>query len=429
MLSALLVLSALVLLFAPQLVAVITPGFDEETLALTTELTRIMVLSPLFLAAGAVATSVLNAKGRFGAAALAPVVYNVAIIVGAIVLVPLFGVAGLAMSVVAGAAGHILVQVPVLGRIGASVRPHLDLRDREARKALALMGPRALGLGATQVVFLVMTSLASTLPTGSIAVFNFAFAVLQIPVGVIGVPLGVVLLPSLSREAALGATETFRRLLVRGLSMLAFLMIGITALGIVLAEDVIRLLFGYGTISEAALELTALTLAVFLVGLTAHSMIAVLARAFYAMQDTATPVAAALFAVVVDIVIASLLVGPFGVPGLAAAIAIGAWVELLTLAVLMRRRVPQLGYRHVVGVAGKAMVLSIAGGAVAWLVYSALLGAWGEDPGVLLLLVRATVAALAGGSVILVGAIALRIEELQTIVGIVVDLLRRKGRA
>ncbi len=429
MLSVLLVLSAVVLLFAPQLVAVITPGFDEESLALTTELTRIMVLAPLFLAAGAVATSVLNARGRFGAAALAPVVYNVAIIGGAIVLVPVFGVAGLAMSVVAGAAGHLLVQVPVLARIGASIRPHLDLRDREARKALTLMGPRALGLGATQVVFLVMTSLASTLPTGSITVFNLAFAVLQIPVGVIGVPLGVVLLPSLSREAALGATDMFRRLLVRGLSMLAFVMIGITALGIVLAGDVIRLLFGYGSLSEASLELTATTLAVFLVGLTAHSMIAVLARAFYAMQDTATPVAAALFAVVVDIVIASVLVRPFGVPGLAAAIAIGAWVELTTLALLMRRRVPTLGFRHVALVAVKTLAVSVAGAAVAWLVYTALLGAWGEDPGIVLLLVRATTTALAGGVVILAGALALRIEELRTIVGIVVDLLRRKGRA
>ena len=291
------------------------------------------------------------------------------------------------------------------------------------------MVPRALGLGATQVVFLVITSLASTLPTGSIAVFNFAFAVLQIPIGVIGVPLGIVLLPSLSREAAIGATDTFRHLLVRGLSMLAFVMIGITALGIVLSEDVTRLLFDYGSVSETALELTATTLAVFLVGLTAHSMIAVLARAFYAMKDTATPVAAALLAVVVDIVIASVLVTPLGVEGLAAAIAIGAWVELMTLVLLLRHRVPALGLAHVAVVMAKSLVASVAGGVAAWLVYSALLGAWGEDPGVLLLLVRATVTALVGGIVILGGAVALRIEELRTIVGIVVDLLRRKGRA
>ena len=429
MLSALLVLAGVVLLFAPQLVAFITPGFDADELALTTELTRIMVLSPLFLAAGAVATSALNARGRFGAAAVAPLVYNIAIILGAIVLVPLFGINGLALSVVLGAAGHVLVQLPSLARIGARILPRLELGDPEARKALILMAPRALGLGATQVVFLVMTGLASTLGEGSIAVFNFAFAVLQIPIGVIGVPLGVVLLPSLSREAATGGMDAFRRLLVRGLSMLGLVMIAVAALGIVVAEDVTRLLFDYGSIGDSALELTARTLAVFLVGLTAHSLIAVVARAFYALQDTATPVAAALLAVVVNIVVANALVGQYGVAGLAAAIAVAAWLELLVLVVLLRRRVPGLGLGHVAVVMTKALGASALGAAVAWLVYEALLGAWGEDPGFLLLLVRTAVTTICGGIVILAASTALRIEELRTIVGLVVDLLRRKGRA
>ena len=117
-------------------------------------------------------------------------------------------------------------------------------------------------------------------------------SLLQIPIGVIGVPLGVVLLPSLSREAALGGMVAFRRLLVRGLSILAYVMIGIAALGIVVSEDVVRLLFGVAHISEAAHQGDgAGLLAIFLVGLTAHSLIAVLARAFYALQDTKTPVA------------------------------------------------------------------------------------------------------------------------------------------
>ena len=128
-----------------------------------------MVLAPLFLAAGAVATSVLNARGRFGAAAMAPLAYNLGIIGGALFLVPLFGVAGLALGVVLGAAGHLLVQVPTMRRIGARIRPRIDMSDPQARRTLVLMAPRALGLGATQIVFLVMTSLASTLPTGSIS--------------------------------------------------------------------------------------------------------------------------------------------------------------------------------------------------------------------------------------------------------------------
>jgi putative peptidoglycan lipid II flippase len=429
MLSALLVLAAIVLAIAPQLVAFIAPGFDGEKLALTTELTRIMVLSPIFLAAGAVATSVLNARGRFGAAAVAPLVYNLAIIAGAIVLVPLLGINGLALSVVLGAAGHVLVQLPVLARVGARIRPRLDLGDTEARRALVLMAPRAIGLGFTQIVFVVLTGLATTLGEGAVTVFNFAFAVLQIPIGVIGVPLGVVLLPSLSREIATGATDAFRRLLVRGLSMLAYVMVALSVLGIVVAEDVTRILFGHGRIGESALESTALTLGVFLVGLTAHSMIAVVARAFYAMQDTATPVAAAVFAVFVNILVANALAAPFGVAGLAAAIAVGAWLELLLLVALLRRRVPALGLGQVAVVMGKTLAASLVGGAVAYGVYRVLLGAWGEDPGLLLLVVRATLAVAAGGLVILGASLALRIEELRSIVGIVVDLLRRKGRA
>ncbi len=429
MLAALAVLAGVVLLVAPQLVALITPGYDADQLARTTELTRLMVLSPLFLAGGAVATSVLNARGRFAAAGLAPLVYNGAIIAGAVLLVPAFGIDGLAYGVVLGAAGHLLVQVPSLARIGARIRPRIDLRDEQARLALALMAPRALGLGATQIVFLVMTSLASGLGTGAVTVFNWAFTLLQIPIGVIGVPLGVVLLPSLAREAAIGGMEAFRRLLVRGLSMLGFVMLVIAALGIVVSADVVRLLFGVANIGEAATEATATALAVFLVGLTAHSLIAVLARAFYALQDTRTPVGAALLAVIVNIVAANVLVGPLGLNGLAAAIAIAAWIETVTLIVLLQRRLPELRLGDLWVVLAKSLVVALAGALVALGVDGTLTGAWGADAAYPLVLTRAGLAVSAGGLVAVAGALALRIEEPRLIVGIVVDLIRRRGRA
>ena len=428
MLSALMVLALLVLVFAPALVPIITPGFDDAQLAQTVELTRVMVLAPLFLAAGAVATSVLNAKGRFGAAALAPIVYNVAIIVGALLFVPPFGVVGLAIGVVLGALGHLLVQLPVMRRVGARITPRVDLGDADARKTLVLMAPRALGLGAVQVVFLVMTSLASTLATGAIAAFTFAFAVLQIPIGVIGVPLGIVLLPSLSRESALGDADAFRRLLVRALRLLAFVMVPITAIGFVVAGDVTRLLFDYGATDEPLLDATSAALQAFLLGLTAHSLIAVLARAFYARQDTLTPVLAALVAVAVDIAFAVALVGTFGVVGLAAAIAIGAWVETLLLAVILRRRVAGLDLGSVVRVGLVSTALALVGAAVAYAVNNALVTAWGEDASQVLVLVRLGVATAAGWLVVVAGAAALRMEELRTIVGVMADLMRRRGR-
>jgi putative peptidoglycan lipid II flippase len=427
-LSALAVLALLVLVFAPVLVPIITPGFDPAQLELTIQLTRVMVLAPLFLAAGAVATSVLNARNRFGAAALAPIVYNLGIIHGALLFVPAVGVVGLAAGVVLGSIGHLLVQVPVLRRIGARIRPLVDLQDADARRTLVLMAPRALGLGAVQVVFLVMTSLASTLTTGAIAAFTFAFAVLQIPIGVIGVPLGVVLLPSLSREAAIGDAEAYRRLLVRALRLLAFVMVPIAAIGFVVSGDVTRLLFDYGSADQALLETTSVALQAFLLGVTAHALIAVLARAFYARQDTLTPVLAALVAVAIDIAAAVVLVGPLGVVGLAAAIAIGAWVETLILAAILGRRVEGLRLASVVRVLVVTFVISLVAAAVAYAVQRWLAGVWGERPSQLLILVELLVTTAAGGLVVVAGAAALRMEELRTIVGVMADLVRRRGR-
>jgi putative peptidoglycan lipid II flippase len=254
---------------------------------------------------------------------------------------------------------------------------------------------------------------------------------LQIPIGVIGVPLGVVLLPSLSRAAADGATEGFTRLLVRGLAILAFVMIGLAGLGAVASEDLVRILFAVARMSESAIEATGLALAVFLVGLTAHALIAVLARAFYALKDTRTPVMAALAAVAANIMLANLLIGPLGLNGLALAIALSAWTEMLVLVVLMHSRVPGYGagVAYVAGVMIRSLLVTGVGAVVAYGITQALLGAWGEDPGVVLLVARSGLAVLGGGLVLVAGALALRIAELRTIVGVVVDLIARRGRA
>jgi putative peptidoglycan lipid II flippase len=428
MLAALAVLALIVFAFADVLVPPITDGLSDEAVAKTVELTRIMVLSPLFLATGAVATSVLNASHRFGAAAFAPLVYNLAIIGAAVFLAPSMGVTGLAIGVVLGAMGHMLVQIPQLRRGGVRIRPRADLHDPAARKALTLLAPRALGLGAVQFVFIVVTSIAAGLGTGAITAFNFSFALLQIPIGVIGVPLGVVLLPSLAREAATGGDETFRRVLVRALRILAYVMIPIAAIGAVVASDVVTLLFDHGATDRATLTLAGDMLAVFMFGLVAHSLIAVLARAFYAVQDTRTPVSAAIVAVVLDIGLALMLSERYGMNGVAAAVAVGAWAETVILVVLLERRVPRLGLRGVGRVAVLTIVATVPATIVAWLVEEALVDAWGPYPerGFLTVLLRLVIVAGAGGLVFLGGSLALRIPELPAMLSLMTDLIRRR---
>lgn len=428
MLLGLLGLAVLVAVAAPVLVPAITPGFDVVGQARTAELTRIMLLSPVFLALGAVATSVLNARSAFGASSVAPLIYNVAIIAAALFLAPAIGIDGLAIGVVLGALGHFAIQLRPLLRGGFRYEPVLDLADPQARQALALMAPRALGLGASQFTFVVMNSLASTLSAGAISAFTIAFTLLQIPIGVIGVPLGIVVFPSMARELARGAVREYTALLTRSLRLLLYVMLPIAALAAITRRQVVTLLFAYGEFSAAAVELTANTFLFFLLGLAAHALIAVLARAFYARQDTRTPVLAALVAVAVDVVLGIVLLGPIGLSGLALAIAIGAWVETLLLIWALRRQVPTLDLGGVLRVFLEAGLAAALAGVLALATVYFLDSVIGPDPTKPLLLAQLVLAGSVFGVVYVATSLALRIPELPSIVGVMADLIRRPGR-
>jgi putative peptidoglycan lipid II flippase len=245
---------------------------------------------------------------------------------------------------------------------------------------------------------------------------------------VIGVPLGIVVFPALSRGLARGATDEFLHLLTQSLRLLLFVMLPLTALAIVVRTPLVEVLFGYGLFGRPAIELTADTLLFFLVGLAAHSLIAVLARAFYAGRDTRTPVLAAILAVAVNVTLGVVLAGPMGLRGLALGIAAGAWAEAVLLLEMLRRRYPLLDVRGIarafVASAGGSIVAGLAGFVALQVVAGAVGGAGGK-----LGLVMELVAATAVGGLVYVGAaIALRIPELPTIVGVVSDLLRRPSR-
>ena len=429
MLSALLVLAAVIFVTAPILVPAITPGFDAAQLEKEIELTRIMLLSPIFLALGSVATSLLNAHGRFAASAIAPIIYNLAIIGGTLALAPSFGVTGVAVAVVLGSLGHLLVQIPSILRLGFRHTLRVDIGDPAARRAFALMAPRAVGLGAAQLTFVVVTAVASSLGQGNVTAFNNAFMLLQIPLGVIGVPLGIVVLPALSREAAVGRTLEFAALVSRGLRLLIFVMLPIAGIGIVLRRDISDFLFDHGQASTHVLDLTAATLLTLLFGLAAHATIAVLARAFYAWQDTKTPVAAGLLSVAVNTILAVILGERLGLAGVGIAIAIGAWLEMLILLALLRRRIPELQLGPIFLVALRSLIATLVASAVAFAVRGGMALIGGSEAGLVELAVRLVVVGAVGLGVYAVLAALLRIPELPSIVGVMADLLRRPRRA
>jgi putative peptidoglycan lipid II flippase len=432
MLIALAGLALIVFVAAPWIVPIITPGFvaDPPKLERTIELTRIMLLSPIFLALGSLATSVLNARNRFSASVIAPIVYNLAIIAGTIFLSGPLGVTGLAVAVVLGSVGHLIVQLPPVLRLGYRYDPRIELDDPQARQALLLMAPRAIGLGVTQITFVVVTAIASTFGDGGISAFQLAFVLLQIPLGVIGVPLGVVLLPALSHEAAVGNAAEFAGLVSRALRLLLFV-IPIAGLGIVLAGSTVRVLFGAGRTPHATLDLIAVTLVTFLFGLAAHAMIAVLARAFYAQQDTRTPVAAGIVSVVFNTslsVVFALQLG-LGLAGIGLAIAVGAWIEAIILLAILHGRTAELRLWPV-GLVGIRSLAATIGAAAATFAIAGGLGLIDPDaPSRPEIVIRICIAGGIGLAVYLGLAAALRIPELPSIVGVMADLLRRPRRA
>ncbi len=370
MLAGLVIFALIVFIWAPEIVPLMTPGFDTAATDTTIELTRIMLLSPIFLALGALVSAILNSQQRFGVAAFAPVVYNLAIIVGCVTLGAVMGLDGLALSVVIGSFLMLAVQLPLLRR-RFHYDPIIDLHDPPARKALALMVPRAIGLGITQITFVVNTTLATTLVVGSVTAYNLSFTILQIPLGVIAFPMGVVLLPSLSRAIALGDMLDFRRLVDRSMRLLLWVTIYVSLVGIVLRTPTTALLFGNAAAGVVAL--TASTYGWFLLGLPAHTLNVVLTRAFYSAQDTRTPVTVAICSVGVNVVVSVALVGSMGLAGLALGIALGGWFETVVLSLILWRRthavplrsisVASLGY-----VIGSLIAAGVAFLTLAWVV-------------------------------------------------------------
>jgi putative peptidoglycan lipid II flippase len=424
MMVLLLALAVVVWLAAPLIVPAITPGFDEARIERTIELTRIMLASPVFLALGALATSLLNARGRFAASAVAPLIYNAAIIGGAVFLAPTMGVTGLALGVVAGAVGHAAIQLGPLRGTGFRYRPAIELDDPDARSALLLLIPRAFGLAASQLTFIVATTLASGLAVGSLAAFSIAFNVFQIPFGVIGVSMGVVALPALAAELARGDVARFLDLVTRGLRLVVFIMLPLTAMGMVLHVQVIQVLFGYGRFDDVAIDRTATALLILLLALPSESLIAILARAFYAGRDTTTPVIAAVLAVVINTLVAVLTVGALGLRGVALGIVLGSIAEASFLFFRLARRVAGFDPLAVLRALVPAGAAALVAAAVAALVVTGVLGVTG-GAGRLGAVVGLVLATAAGGIVYLAVGRLLRIGELDALLGLARAAARR----
>ena len=426
-LIALAALSLVMAIFAPVFVPIVAPGFDAPTTELTIRMTRVMLLSPVLIGMGAVVTGILNSHQQFTVPAIAPLLYNLAIIGAAIFLAPIMGVEGLAVGVAIGSLAHLVVQLPNLARVGQRYDLTIGLSHPGVRRVAWLMGPRTLGLAAGQINFLVSTVLASGLPSGSLTAYNYAFQLSQIPVGVVGVSIAVALFPTLSQDAALGRIGEIRRQVANAVRVLIFVAAPLMAIMIVLREPLTSVFYQYGLFSASDTDRTASTLLFFSIGLVGHIVVHVLTRAFYAMQDTRTPVMWAIIAVAINVPLMAWLVGPMGVEGLALALSISAVLEVIGLLWSLHRRIETVEVRAILRSLGRAAVAGVAAGLLMLGGLTVVEGSMGGllDNVIGRLLVLLTLSA-AGGAIFLLAAAALRSPELEQLRGI---LRRRRHRS
>lgn len=359
------VLAALAWLLAPVIVPWLAPGLgdatgrQEELQALAVSLTRLMLISPLFFGISGMLTGILNARQHFIAPALAPVIYNLGIIFGALVLAEPLGVDGLAWGVVIGAAGHLLVQAPALRGAGMRWSPSLGLGSKAVHDVLRLMGPRVLGLAATQVNFLVIVFFASFVSDQAISAMNYAFLMMMLPVGVIGMAISTAVFPTMAQQAAASELALLRASLSRALRIILFLSIPASAGLIVLAAPVVRVLLERGAFDADSTALVVGALVIYGLGIFAHSGVEILSRGFYALSDTRTPVAIAVVAMAMNVAFAALLLSPFGVRGLAGAASLSATLEFLLLLRLLDVRLGGLERRALRRTVGGTVLGSI----------------------------------------------------------------------
>jgi putative peptidoglycan lipid II flippase len=362
----LLLLSALALLaaaFAPLLVAkVIAPGFDPAKRALTAQLMRLMLLSPVVFGVSGIVMGVLNSYQHFLLPALAPIFYNLSIIGAALLLSPSLGILSLAVGVVVGSLLHLAVQVPGLVKRGMGYFPILSLGDPGVREVGRLMAPRVLGLAVVQLNFLVNTILAS-----SLAALNFAWLLMLLPQGIFAQALATAAFPTFSELAAKRQVAEMRGTLSATLRAILYLAIPASVGLLALRYPIVQLLFQRGAFKESSTEAVVWALQFYALGLFAHAVVEIVTRAFYALHDTLTPVLIGVGAMVINVVLSLILIRPMAHGGLALANSTATILEMVGLLLIIRGRLEGLeGGRLLGSISRTALAAGLMGFGVSW---------------------------------------------------------------
>lgn len=359
-------------LFTPQIVNLLSRlseaggmHYEKENLNLIVKLTRLMLLSPLLLGLSTLTTSILQGLRHFLTPALSPIVYNLGIILGIIVFSPFWGIYGVAWGVIIGALFHFLIQLPSLLATGFKYSLVWKL-NAEAIKIIKLSLPRTLGLVAQQASLWINKIIAFTLSVGAVSVYYFANNLQFLPIGLFGTSLAVATFPDLAQSTNGKGGKEFIKTFSRSFRQILYLTVPASIIFLLLRAQIVRIVLGTGEFDWTATILTARTLGFFALSIFAQSLVMLLARAFYALKDTKTPVMISLGSLVINIVLALLFSRSLGVAGLALAYSIASFIDMFLLLIVLRLRVNNLDDLNIIKCVLKIILASAITGAVVY---------------------------------------------------------------
>lgn len=346
-------LSLILMVAMPFLVKLLVPSFDAARQSTTVNLARVFLMTPIFFTLSYIIGGILNSFKRFIFYSIAPLVYNLSIIISTFLFAEKYGVYGVAIGVVFGAFAHMAIQLPGVFHLGWRYKFHINIYDPAVRKIGKLMVPRALGLGANQLMLFVFTALASTLAAGSVAAYSLADNIQTMPIVVFGTSFATAIFPTLSEKSSLGEDGHFANYLNKILGMIMFLLTPAAIIVILLRTEIVRLILGSGCFGWEETIRTSSALGYFGLGLIFAGIVPVLAKAFYSKHDTKTPVIISLISIIIAIFLGYLFtkmqISPAflpqeirqslgGVSGLALAYSLGSFINAILLFIIVAKK-------------------------------------------------------------------------------------------
>jgi putative peptidoglycan lipid II flippase len=325
------------------------------------------MITPIFFSISYIISGVLNSYKRFFAFSLAPLLYNLSIIIGAVWASPRFGVVGVVYFVIIGSFLHLLIQIPALVKSGYKYDFIIQLKNKAVWRVARLMLPRSISLGANQILLTAFTAIASSLAAGSIMALNFANNIQTVPTVILGSSFATAVFPTLAEKIAKGDRNGFSFYLVRTIRAIGFLLIPSAVMLILLRAQAVRLILGTGKFNWDNTKMTAVTLGFFSISLIASGLIPILAKAFFALKNTKLPMYASVASSVFSIIIAYPLSKEFSVAGLALAFSIGSFIQLFMLFYAIYRKYPDIISASLIYAYLRIILVSLVMGGMVWL--------------------------------------------------------------